>query len=170
VRVQADDERRYVDYVSSRLTWLRKVAFLLCQDWHHADDVAQAAITKLYVHWRTASQADNLDGYVRRIVVHEFLGIKRTAWVSRVDLSGDLPAYLAAPEDDPTTRVAVRRALAEVPPRQRAALVLRYYCELSVEETAAALGCSPGTVKSQTARGLQALRRVLDASETFVEG
>lgn len=168
--MQADDERRYVDYVSSRLTWLRKIAFLLCQDWHHADDVAQAAITKLYVHWRTASRADNLDGYVRRIVVHEFLGIKRTAWASRVDLSGDPPDDLVGPEDDPTTRMVVRRALAEVPPRQRAALVLRYYCELSVDETAAALGCAPGTVKSQTARGLQSLRRALDAGEIFVEG
>jgi len=172
--VQVEDERRYVEYVSSRLAWMRKIAFLLCQDWHHADDVAQAAITKLYVHWGTASRADNLDGYVRRIVVHEFLGFKRTAWASRVDLSAEPPDGAdwagRSGEDDPTTRMVVRRALADVPPRQRAALVLRYYCELSVEETAAALGCSPGTVKSQTARGLQSLRRALDASEIFVEG
>jgi DNA-directed RNA polymerase specialized sigma24 family protein len=54
--VNADDERRYVEYVSGRLAWLRKVAYLLCQDWHRADDLAQAAITRLYVHWRSASQ------------------------------------------------------------------------------------------------------------------
>lgn len=168
--MQADDEQRYVDYVTSRLTWLRKVAFLLCQDWTHADDVAQAAITKLYVHWHTASRAENLDGYVRRIVVHEFLGMKRTAWASRVDLGGDPAADQAAPEEDPSTRVLVRRALAEVPPRQRAALVLRYYCDLSVEETAAMLGCSTGTVKSQTSRGLQALRRALGSDQLLVEG
>lgn len=168
--MQADEEQRYVDYVSTRLAWLRKIAFLLCQDWHHADDVAQAAITKLYVHWRIASRADNLDGYVRRIVVHEFLGMKRTAWASRVDLSADPAVDEPRPDDDPTTRMVVRRALAEVPPRQRAALVLRYYCELSVEETAALLGCAPGTVKSQTARGLEALRRALEAHEITVEG
>jgi RNA polymerase sigma factor (sigma-70 family) len=61
------------------------------------------------------------------------------------------------------TSVDLRTALAAVPPRQRAAIVLRYYCDLSVEETATVLRCSPGTVKSQTARGLAALRRLLDS-------
>ena len=64
----------------------------------------------------------------------------------------------------------MRDALADVAPRQRAALVLRYYCDLSVGETAEVLRCSPDTVKSQTARGLEALRRVLDARQITVEG
>jgi RNA polymerase sigma-70 factor (sigma-E family) len=167
--MNVDDERRYVEYVSSRLSWIRKVAFLLCQDWHRADDLAQACITSLYVHWGTASRADNLDGYVRRVVVRSFLGDRRTAWSSRVDLRDEAPAEVAAPEADPVTRLLVRRALAQVPARQRAALVLRYYCDLSVEETAAALGCATGTVKSQTARGLEALRRALAEREITVE-
>lgn len=167
--MKADDERRYVEYVSTRLPWLRKVAFLLCQDWHRADDVAQAAITKLYVHWRTASKANNLDGYVRTILVREYLSSQRTAWASRVDLSGGSVADFAVLDGDVTTRLAVQTALADVAPRQRAALVLRYYCDLSVDETAEVLNCSPGTVKSQTARGLESLRRALASRQITVE-
>ena len=167
--MRAEDERRYVEYVSTRLPWLRKVAFLLCQDWHRADDVAQGAITKLYVHWRRASKADNLDGYVRTILVREYLSNQRSAWASRVDLSGGFVADIAAPDGDVTSRLAIRTALADVAPRQRAALVLRYYCDLSIEETAEVLNCSPGTVKSQTARGLESLRRALASRQITVE-
>jgi RNA polymerase sigma-70 factor (sigma-E family) len=168
--VKADDERRYVEYVSNRLPWLRKIAFLLCQDWHRADDIAQAAITKLYIHWRTAGKADNLDAYARRVLVREFLSTRRTAWGSRVDLTAGPLDHETPAESDPTTRIAVRKALVDVAPRQRAALVLRYYCDLSVDETADLLGCSTGTVKSQTSRGLESLRRALDAHQITVEG
>jgi RNA polymerase sigma-70 factor (sigma-E family) len=170
MRVKDDDERRYVEYVSSRLPWLRKVAFMLCQDWHRADDIAQAAITKLYVHWRTAGRAENLDGYARRVLVREFLGARRTAWASRVDLTAGPVGDGAVTEADPAMRMAVRTALVDVPPRQRAALVLRFYCDLTVEETADLLGCSSGTVKSQTSRGLDSLRRALDAHQITVGG
>ena len=156
-----DDEQQYIEYVSSRLPWLRKVAFLLCQDWHRADDLVQAAITRLYLHWRTAARAENLDGYLRRMLVREFLGARRTPWASRVVLDESPVGEVGVHDADPATRVAVRTALATVPARQRAALVLRYYCDLSVEETAELLGISPGTVKSQTARGLAALRRAM---------
>jgi RNA polymerase sigma-70 factor (sigma-E family) len=168
--VNADDERRYVEYVSGRLAWLRKLAFLLCQDWHRADDLTQATITRLYVHWRTAGRADNLDAYARTVLVREFLGIRRTAWASRVQLTAGPFADTAVHDADPATRVAVRAALAKVPPRQRAALVLRFYCDLSVEETADLLRCSTGTVKSQTARGLAALRDVLEPQRLIIEG
>lgn len=161
--MNADDEARYVEYVSSRLVWLRKVAFLLCQDWHRADDLAQAAITALYVHWRAASRAENLDGYARRVLVREFLGLRRTVWGSRVELHAGPVGEGGIADADPITRLVVREALAAVPPRQRAVLVLRYYCDLSVEETADILRCSPGTVKSQAARGLVALRRALES-------
>ncbi|GAA4244969.1 SigE family RNA polymerase sigma factor [Dactylosporangium darangshiense] len=167
--MRGEDERRYVEYVSARLPWIRKVAFLLCQDWHRADDITQVAITKLYTHWRRAAAADNLDGYVRTVVVRVFLSERRTGWASRVDLRAEPLDEAAAAEADPALRLAMREALAEVPPRQRAALVLRYYCDLSVEETAEALGCSAGTVKSQTARGQESLRKALDARHITVE-
>jgi DNA-directed RNA polymerase specialized sigma24 family protein len=99
------------------------------------------------------------------VLVREFLSASRTVWASRVTLYAEPLGGAGPPDDDPVTRVVVRAALAEVPPRQRAALVLRYYCDLSVEETAEVLRCSPGTVKSQTARGLAALRRGLESRQ-----
>lgn len=152
-------DRDYVDYVTARLPWLRQLAYLLTHDWHRADDAVQVAITQLYKHWQRAARMENLDGYTRTILVRSFLG-ERRRWGSRVQLIAD-------PPDTPTRvadhagRIAVRDALAMVPPRQRATLVLRYYCDLSVEQVADVLSCSPGTVKSQTARGLDALRRML---------
>ena len=168
--MRAEDERRYVEYVGARLPWIRKIAFLLCHDWHRADDIAQTAITRLYVHWRHARAAVSLDAYTRTVVVRVFLTERRGGWATRVDLPGELPIGATVDEADPALRLAVRWALADVPPRQRAALVLRYYCDLSVEETAEVLRCSAGTVKSQTARGLDALRRVMDARQITVEG
>jgi DNA-directed RNA polymerase specialized sigma24 family protein len=170
VFVRPDDEQRYTEYVSSRLPWLRKIGFLLCQDWHRADDLAQGTITKLYVHWRRASRADNLDAYVRTMLVREYLSQQRTAWASRVDLGGDGMVERPWVDGDHAIRLAVRTALADVAPRQRATLVLRFYCDLSVEEAADVLRCSAGTVKSQTARGLDSLRRALDARQITVEG
>jgi RNA polymerase sigma-70 factor (sigma-E family) len=152
-------DREYVDYVTARLPWLRQVAYLLTHDWHRADDAVQTAITQLYKHWPRASRMENLDGYTRTILVRSFLS-ERRRWGSRVQLIAD-------PPDTPTRvadhagRVAVRDALATMPPRQRATLVLRFYCDLSVEQVADVLRCSQGTVKSQTARGLDALRRML---------
>jgi RNA polymerase sigma factor (sigma-70 family) len=79
-----------------------------------------------------------------------------------VALFSAYPELPGAPDPDPDTRLDVRAALASLPPRQRATLVLRFYCDLPVDETAAELGCTAGTVKSQTAKGLSALRRALD--------
>lgn len=160
-------ERRdteYVEYVSSRLSWLRRVAFLLCQDWHTADDLVQATVTRLFTRWPRAQRADNLDAYVRTILVRIFIGERRSGWGKRVVLPGFTPESYAHVADRDAV-LDVRDALATVPPRQRATLVLRFYCDLDVEQVAAALDCSAGTVKSQTAKGLAAMRRALDPSE-----
>ncbi|NUW43061.1 SigE family RNA polymerase sigma factor [Nonomuraea rhodomycinica] len=156
-----DDE--YTAYVSGRLPWLRRVAYLLCQDWHRADDLVQSAITRLYVKWRRARAADDLDAYVRVILVRVFLAEQRGGWFSRVRVT-DAPPAAPAPRQNHDLAMDLRRALAAVPPRQRATLVLRFHCDLSVEQTAHVLGCSTGTVKSQTARGLAALRARLGPS------
>jgi DNA-directed RNA polymerase specialized sigma24 family protein len=100
-------DEEYTAYVTGRLTWLRQIAYPLCHDWHRADDLVQTAITRLYVKWRQARLADNLDAYVRTILIRVFLA----------------------------------------------------------EQTARALGCSTGTVKSQTARGLATLRSLLGAQD-----
>lgn len=153
-----DDE--FTEYVTARMWWLRRLAYLLCQDWQHADDLVQAAIIRLYTHWGRAAAVEHTDAYVRTILVREYLGERRSGWARRVSLSADLPET-AAITGDAEGVLDLRAALAGLPPRQRATLVLRFYCDLNVDQAARLLGCSPGTVKSQTAKGIGALRRTL---------
>jgi RNA polymerase sigma-70 factor (sigma-E family) len=153
-------EAEFADFVATREASLRRLAILLCQDWHRADDLVQVAITKLYVHWPKAKAADSMDAYVRAIVVREFLDERRSSWIRRVTLTSQLPDR-PAPGIDPETALDIQAAIASLPPRQRATLVLRFYCDLSVEQAAQVLGCTPGTVKSQTAKALNSLRVVL---------
>ncbi|GAA5040442.1 RNA polymerase sigma-70 factor (sigma-E family) [Thermocatellispora tengchongensis] len=158
-------DEEYTAYVSARLPWLRKIAYPLCQDWHRADDLVQTAITRLYVKWRQARAADDLDAYVRTMLIRVFLAEQRGGWFSRVRLTSAI-SHQPSEGGDRDMAMDVSRALAAVPPRQRATLVLRFHCDLSVEQTARALGCSTGTVKSQTARGLAALRAMLGEQES----
>jgi RNA polymerase sigma-70 factor (sigma-E family) len=149
-------DQEFADYVTARIGSLRRLAYLLCQDRDRVDDLVQMAITRLYVHWARARAVEHVDAYARTILVRVYLRDRQSAWSTRVRL-GELPDAAAAAEDRDTS-LDMRAALAALPPRQRATLVLRYYCDLPVEQAAQLLGCSPGTVKSQTAKGLAALR------------
>jgi RNA polymerase sigma-70 factor (sigma-E family) len=153
-------DEAFTSYVTAQLSWLGRVAYLLCQDANRAEDLVQTAITRLYVHWARASAADSLDAYTRTVLVRAFLAERETAWSRRVTVTDQVPER-AAVSADLDARLDLRAALAQLPPRQRAAVVLRFYCDLSVEDTAVVLRCSAGTVKSQTARGLKSLRRAL---------
>jgi RNA polymerase sigma-70 factor (sigma-E family) len=153
-------EEEYVEYVTARVPALRRLAYVLTGDGHRADDLVQQTITTLYLKWQRARAADNLDAYVRTMLVRGYVDEKRLTW-SRVRL------FRQAPEPDPVEdhgaedRQVLRIALAKVPRQQRAALVLRFFYDLPVDEVAGILGCSAGTVKSNTSRGLAALRRLL---------
>jgi RNA polymerase sigma-70 factor (sigma-E family) len=155
----------YDTYAAGRIPSLRRSAYLLCGDWDRGDDLVQKVLTQLYVVWSRASRADNIDAYVRAMLVRRFLDERRTGWARRVTLvdSSLTPELAARAESDPATRLDVRAALATLPPRQRAVIVLRFLHDMSVEQTAEALGCSTGTVKSQTARAITTLRRRLGA-------
>ncbi len=146
-------DAEFTEYIATRLTSLRRVAYLLCQDWDRADDLVQSAITKLYVHWGRARADGHADAYARAIVVREFLSERRSGWARRVTVGTPVPD-ISEPVTDRDAALDVRSALAGLPPGQRATLVLRFYCDLSVEESARVLGCTAGTVKSQTAKGL----------------
>lgn len=169
----AADERdaAYVEFVTARMPWLRRFAFLLCRDWHRADDLVQTAVTKLYANWPRAERVENLDAYTRRILVNTYLAEQRAPWWKRVVVHGDRPAVddgsptalYHGGEVDLEASLDLRAALMRLTPRQRAVLVLRYFDELSVAETAAALGCSTGNVKKQTWVALGALRAALAA-------
>jgi RNA polymerase sigma-70 factor (sigma-E family) len=158
--MRASREAEYTEYVQARLAWLRRTAYLLCQDWQGADDLVQAAITRLYTHWGKARDANSIDAYTRTILVRLFIQERRTPWARRVILASDhLDQPMAVPDHD--ARLDVRAALSSLPPRQRATLVLRFYNDLSVEQVAEVLGVSSGTIKSQTSKGLATLRATL---------
>jgi RNA polymerase sigma-70 factor (sigma-E family) len=158
---QGDAE--FCEFAAARVAWLRRVGYLLCGDWHQADDLTQTALTRLYRHWGRVRRMDNPDGYARTTLVNAFLAERRSPW-RRVLLQA--PEEREAAVSDLDAVLDVREALAALPPRQRATVVLRYYCDLTVEQTAQALDCSVGNVKSQTSRGLDALRRALTAYST----
>jgi RNA polymerase sigma-70 factor (sigma-E family) len=162
--VKRSDEAAYREYVVARMDSLRRVAYLLCHDWHAADDLVGITIAKLYRQWGRAQRFDNLDSYVRRILLNSWRDELRRPW-RREDAVAAMPDEAAvAAESDPGERLAQLEMLRQLSPRRRAAVVLRYYCDLSIEETAAVLGCTDGTVKSLTARGLQSLRELANSA------
>ncbi len=158
-----DRDIAFAEYFAARSGAMRGTAYLLCGDWHRAEDLVQTAFSKLYLVWNRVSRHEVLDAYVRQILVRTFLDERRRGWWRREQVT-ETPTDRSLAPDSPESRLDLLRALAGVPPRQRAVLILRYWEDLSVDETAALLDCSAGTVKSQAARGLQALREALAAS------
>ncbi|MEU5695599.1 SigE family RNA polymerase sigma factor [Actinosynnema sp. NPDC020468] len=136
---------------------MRFTAYLLCGNHHEAEDVVQSAFLKLYLAGPRLARREGLEGYLRQIVVRTFLAERRRLRWRRERLT-DEPPEVAAADGLSEDRLVLWQALSGVPARQRAVLVLRFWHDLGVEETAAALGCSAGTVKSQTNKGLKALR------------
>lgn len=151
------------DYATARRGDLRRTAYLLCGDWHLADDLVQDALAKLYVRWRKVRAKGTVDGYVRRMLVNGYLATHRRSWRREVS-TPQVPERAAPTGGDDGTRDLLMRALAGLHPSQRTIVVLRYWNDLSVEQTAAALGCSTGNVKSQSARGLHHLRAALSGA------
>ncbi|MBW4721184.1 SigE family RNA polymerase sigma factor [Saccharothrix obliqua] len=139
---------------------MRFTAYLLCGNHHEAEDVVQAAFLKLYLAGPKLVRREGLDAYLRRIVVRIFIAERRRMRWRREKLTEVLPEVPVRAELS-EDKLVVWRASTTIPPRQRAVLVLRYWQDLGVEETAAALQCSVGTVKSNTSRGLKALRQKL---------
>ena len=148
----------FSEYMAARQPSLLRTAYLLTGDQHTAEDLVQTALAKLYLSWDRVQDRESVDGYVRRILVNEHNSLWRRPWKRRERTSADLPdqpaAHAPAAGHDPDLWALVQT----LPAKQRAALVLRYYEELSEAETAAVLGVSVGTVKSQTSRALTALR------------
>jgi RNA polymerase sigma-70 factor (sigma-E family) len=160
--MEDDIDRDYVEYVSARLPVLHRAAYLLCGNGHHADDIVQSTLVALYRNWRRASAADNIDAYVQRMLARKYLDEGRLSW-SRVRLLPRLPERGATPDTNVEVRDELVTALAQLPDGQRAMLVLRFMCDMSIEDVTAVMRCSAGNVKSQSSRGLVTLRRLLGA-------
>ena len=159
--MHASDEAEFRAYAAARMRPLRRTAFLLCGDWHHAEDAVQTVLTKLYTRWDRVDRRDSLDAYVRTMLVRTTLERRRRSWWRREVSTAQVPDTEPVYDVEPAERMALMAALAQMPPRQRAVVVLRFWEDLDVAQTAAALGCSTGTVKSQTSRGLATLRLLL---------
>jgi len=164
----AGDDASFLDFVSTRRTRLRATAYLMCGDWHRADDVLQEALIRLYVAWPRVADSSALPAYARRTVINTALNLARKA------SSGEIPVAEVrdqATEVDPVdARMDIVSALGRLGPRQRACVVLRYFEDLSVADVAELLGCRQGTVKSQTARALDTLRTILGEDLAVTEG
>ncbi|HKT00104.1 MAG TPA: SigE family RNA polymerase sigma factor [Rugosimonospora sp.] len=159
-----DDEerRRFAEYFAARQAVVRRTAYLLCGDWHWAEDLTQLAFVRLAAGWRRIREPAAVDAFVRTCLVRAYLAESRRIWRRREQTVAE-PPETASPDgaDEVARHLAFAAALRRLPPRQRATLICRFYQEMDVATTAAAMGCSEGTVKSQTARGLATLRVAL---------
>jgi RNA polymerase sigma-70 factor (sigma-E family) len=160
-------EDEYREFVGNRAASLHRTAYLLCGDWHLANDLVQETFVQTFRHWRRVQRADNQNAYVKRILVNEL----SRHWQRYRGLP--VPAVTSHPEiavpdvsDEVVNRADLLRALLTLPARQRATVVLRYLQGMSERETAAVMRCSEGTVKSQTARALNTLEGCLRHKES----
>ena len=160
------DSEEFTSFVVAHQARLRRVAFLMCGDWSLASDYVQDALVRTYRHWPRLRSRGEAYAYARKAVVSVVIDAKRRRSSTEVPVDSVADALGA---DDAANRSAdcdlLSRCLVQVPPRQRACLVLRYYDDLSVSDVAGVLECSEGTVKSQSARGLETLQAVF-ARET----
>jgi RNA polymerase sigma-70 factor (sigma-E family) len=148
------DDDAFADFVRQRSPALLRSAWLLTGDWHAAHDLVQTALEKSWPRW--GRRIDNPDAYVRRVLTTTYLSWRRRRWTG--ELPSPQPPERPATDDLADLRLTLLGALARLTPRQRAVIVLRYYDDLSEAETAAVLGCSVGSVKSHSSRGLAQLR------------
>lgn len=158
------DEWAFDAFVRARMPALLRFAHALTGDPHTAADLVQDALERTGVRWAKLRRTDDPEAYVRRAIVNG----RTSRWrkLRRESLMDALPEPRR--QVDPVTHDAdLWRLLATLPTRQRAVLVLRYYEDMSEEETARTLGCAPGTVKSQASKALAKLRTALEDDETY---
>ncbi|ASO18558.1 RNA polymerase sigma-70 factor (sigma-E family) [Actinoalloteichus hoggarensis] len=159
------------DFVATRLRELLRYATVLSCDPHLAEDIVQEVLIRAQSRWRRIEALGSPQHYVRRMVTNEFLSWRRRRAARDVSVPPDSLGVLAGADRDQITafdeRDAMLARIARLPPRQRAALVLRYYEGLAHAEIAAIMRCSEGTARSHLSRALAALR-IETASEAPV--
>ncbi|WP_309232154.1 SigE family RNA polymerase sigma factor, partial [Micromonospora tarensis] len=156
-------EEQFREFVAARSAALLRTAYLLTGDWATAEDLLQTALTKTYLAWKRLGGIDAVEPYARRVMVNTSTSWWRRRWHGERPTEV-LPERAGVDEiEQQLDRDLLWRHLKELPSRQRAVLVLRYYEDMSEAQTAAMLDISPGTVKSQASRALATLRRRMGA-------
>lgn len=156
-----DHRAEFTDFAAARQHSLLRAAYLMVGDEALAQDLVQEALTKTYVAWPRLRRTESAEAYARKAITTTAIGwFRRKGWSA--ERPTDDPPERADRHADPGHTVTrdewLWRALRELPPRQRAAVVLRYYEDLTEAQTAEALGCAVGTVKSQVSAALRSLR------------
>jgi RNA polymerase sigma-70 factor (ECF subfamily) len=156
-----DVEDEFREFVTDRSSALLRTAYLLAGDWATAEDLLQISLTKTYLAWKRLGRIDAIEPYTRKVLVNTATSWWRRRWHGEKPTE-TLPERVAADGlEERLERDALWRHVRELPARQRAVLVLRFYEDQSEAETARVLGVSVGTVKSQCSRALATLRRRL---------
>lgn len=161
VKDRGNERLEYRQFAEARAAHLFRIAYLVCGDWHEAEDLVQDTLAKLFVAWHRVERDDTVDAYARRTLLNTFFSQRR------LKRSKETPAaYLpdvGATDTDVDLRVTLVDALRKLPPRGRAVIVLRYLEDHSVDSVAALMGVSPAAVKSLGTRALAQLREQLGA-------
>ncbi|WP_331452453.1 SigE family RNA polymerase sigma factor [Streptomyces sp. SS162] len=162
-------EEGFARYVRGARPALRRNAFVLVGDWFAADDLVQQTLITVYRHWNRLERHDALSAYTRTVMVRLFVSDRRKHRWTRELLHDSMPE--PEPKPGEATRVGDRlvllAALAALTTRQRSLIYLRYWEDLSVEETAQIMNCSSATVRSSASRALRILRQRLDETITL---
>jgi RNA polymerase sigma-70 factor (sigma-E family) len=158
------EDADFTDFVAATAPRLRRTAYLMCRDWHLAQDHTQTALARMYASWGRVRRVANLEAYSRRVLINVVFDQRKRRGDGELPLADvpDRPEAGAAPD----THVTLMRALATLPPRDQAIVVLRHWEDLSVETVAEILGVSRSVVKMQSVRALARLRALL--GEDFV--
>ena len=159
--MRPEDEDEFRRFPAARWPGLVRTAYLLTGDLGHAEDLAQTALIKAYRSWHRVRGVEDVDAYVRKILINANRSRFRAKRPQEYSVAA-VPEHAAWPQDDGhgvEERDVLFAALAALPPKQRAIVVLRYWEDLGEGEVAALLGCSVGTVKSQASRALAKLRK-----------
>lgn len=154
----------FEEYVGARSAWLLRTAYLLSGQRADAEDLVQVTLVKLYLGWSTMARADSPDAYARRVLVNAFISGRRPARFTRERLVFSVPE-VSLDDPDPTDHLTIWPHVCDLPPRQRAVVVLRYWSGLSEAEIAVELSIARGTVKSTANAALATLRARLDDTQ-----
>lgn len=162
----ADAELAYREFASTRAAQLFRLAYLMCGDWHEAEDLVQTTLAKVFVAWGRVRRTGSGESYARKVMLNAFVSQRRLRRSGELPVAevGDSPA----PGADADLRMTLLSALRQLPPRARAAVVLRYVEDHSIESVAELMGTTPAAVKSMNTRGLAQLREVLGSDQDLL--